>query len=139
MKHSTTLQDVSALNRMTLTPEQAELFSPFGPDLCRMWPLISTSRVPLVDGVNGLAGVHDSLITMVGAGQGLRLESEDNDGAQKEPVVSNTDPIWSNAPTFFPEDDQNLFMSEEALDSVGRWWWSDWVPEADLDFLSKSL
>lgn len=53
--------------------------------------------------------------------------------------VGDGDGNGNGTDPFFSADDSQFLLNEQDLDSVGRWWWADWVPEADLDFLSKSL
>jgi hypothetical protein len=134
-KHSTTLAKAQLLSPMGLNSEQREFFSPFGPEWCRMWPIIfdtePTSLARTADVVGKASDLDPTSIT--------EQSNHHEPQPQDEPVVVNSDPLWSHdGPLLFGEDDQTLFSNEQALDSVGRWWWQDWVPEADIDFLSKS-
>ena len=144
MKNSPTLLDTRPSPRMTLTSEQREFFAPFGPELCRMWPLVMESHAPFMAGIGDFAGASHghghAHSTTINADQTGRQGVQSNGSIQTQSVPAHLDPLWpSDTSLLFPNDDQALFSNEQALDSVGRWWWADWVPEADLDFLSKSL
>ncbi len=142
MKQSTTLSDTPQSTRMVLTPEQKEFFAPFGPDLCRKWASVFDTRQELLVGIDDFAVARKGSGITGFASQGNQQDIQDNlNGTlQRESTPLDADPAWDpNGLLIFSQDDDTLFSSEQALDSVGRWWWADWVPEADLDFLSKSL
>ena len=140
MQHSTTLPDTPQSTRMELTPEQKEFFAPFGPELCRKWALVFNPQPGISAGIGGFARVSNANSMRTAVGQGNPHETQTNGTFQGEPVAINTDLTGdNNGSLLLSQDDETFFSTEQALDSVGRWWWADWVPEADLDFLSKSL
>ncbi|KIW33032.1 uncharacterized protein PV07_04534 [Cladophialophora immunda] len=141
MKHSTTLPETAQSVRIALSPDQEEFFAPFGPELCRKWRLVveSPAAAPL-EGLEDFAGVTQSDNGPVNTAQTNHLLQASTDQAQDVQAMISTEPAWDGGTPFaFSLDDQNLLLDQLGLDSVGRWWWADWMPEADLDFLSKSL
>jgi hypothetical protein len=142
MKHSTMLPEIAALEHaMALTFDQKEFFAPFGPALCKKWSLVfdtqSTTAIT-VDGVTLQPTVSSSVADLVGQSALLRdINHQSEYGATRH--ISN-DAIASNVndPSLF-DIDEAILPIEANLDSVGRWWWADWMPEADLDFLAQSL
>ncbi|KIW91466.1 uncharacterized protein Z519_07432 [Cladophialophora bantiana CBS 173.52] len=142
MKHSTTLPETVQSTRIALTPEQEEFFSPFGPELCRKWRLVfeSPAAGPL-ERIEDFAGVtqSDNGVINTGPPTNHHLQAS-TDPPQEVQAIISAESAWnSSTPFSFSIDDQNLFSDQLGLDSVGRWWWADWMPEADLDFLSRSL
>jgi hypothetical protein len=124
--------------RMRLTPEQKELFAPFGPELCRMWTLVFDPPTGIPAALRDFSGQGPVEFTTSDTANGAVSNSHPVDQAS-----ANANEVlqpWNNdASLNFPEEELGLFSNEQNLDSLGRWWWADWVPEADLDFLSKSL
>lgn len=125
---------------MVLTPEQQEFFAPFGPELCRKWASVFDAQHGAITATEPASARKDTSVTGV-ASQGNHHDLQHilNGTLQRESISLEADPAWDNNGLLFSQDEETLFSSEQALDSVGRWWWADWVPEADLDFLSKSL
>ncbi|EXJ57920.1 hypothetical protein A1O7_05343 [Cladophialophora yegresii CBS 114405] len=151
MNHSTSLQDTPESTRMKVTSEEAEFFAPFGPELCRQWGSGFGPRPAVPFAMGDVAGVgdnapahaNDGVTEMAGQGQyaeGHVIGNTSTTGGEAAPGSGRVDSLWdATGPLLLPQDEDTLFSSEQTLDTVGRWWWADWVPEADLDFLSKSL
>ncbi len=139
MKHSAALPESAQSTRMVLTPEQREFFAPFGPDLCRKWSTVFDSPRGLLDGIGASGPIaeptgqskHNGFPDHPVPVPGLEVLSDTDQ-------ILNHDPVWSAS---FPLglDDSGFFADQLGLDTVGRWWWADWMPEAEPDFLSKSL
>ncbi|KIX93497.1 uncharacterized protein Z520_10675 [Fonsecaea multimorphosa CBS 102226] len=141
MKHSTSLPETAQSVRLVLTPDQEEFFAPFGPELCRKWRLVVESPpTGHLEGIEDFAGMNQSDIGAVHAGQTNHHRQPRSDPPQEPQTIVAVEPAWNGSSPFaFSIDDQNLFLDQLGLDSVGRWWWADWMPEADLEFLSQSL
>ena len=140
MKHSTTLLDTAQSTRMTLTADQEEFFAPFGPELCRKWPLVFHRQPGFLAGINDFADISHANNAATSAKQADQPGYSSNGLPQGRPTGIDPDASLDNdAPLLFDQVDQTLFPDAMSLDSVGRWWWADWIPEADMDFLSKSL
>ncbi|KAJ9609790.1 hypothetical protein H2200_006118 [Cladophialophora chaetospira] len=140
MQHSTTLADTPQSIRMVLTPEQKEFFAPFGPELCRKWSSVFDTQPGFLAGIDDFAGAGNANNMTMSVGLGNDHEVRKNGAIRENPAPMMADPVWgNNASLLLSQDDEALFSGGQALDSVGRWWWADWVPEADLDFLSKSI
>ncbi|ETI27321.1 hypothetical protein G647_09511 [Cladophialophora carrionii CBS 160.54] len=157
--HSTSVQDTAESTRMNLTPEEAEFFAPFGPELCRQWgsifgprPAGPSAMTTDVAGVgrhsvdpraHATADANGVLATAAGQGHHHHTEHHvigTTSTTTTGDVAGRSDAPWDVGGTLLlSQDEDTLFSSEQTLDTVGRWWWADWVPEADLDFLSKSL
>ncbi|OAG39438.1 hypothetical protein AYO21_06266 [Fonsecaea monophora] len=145
MKHSTTLPETAQSAQIFLSPDQEEFFAPFGPELCRKWRLVVENPIsavppPPLEGVEEFAGLNrsDNGVVIIGhTGHHLQASAESPQDVQ---AIITAESAWNTSTPFtFNIDDQNLFSDQLGLDSVGRWWWADWMPEADLDFLSRSL
>lgn len=157
MKHKPDTEDMPQPTRMSLTDEQKEFFAPFGPELCRKWasvfddaaeqPRTTTAMLP-----GGLSGFTIETGNTAIANSNNIANTSDQVNHHRghvpltDPVVAQEmDSLWNpsndsnSADPFFAANDGQFLLNEQDLDSVGRWWWADWVPEADLDFLSKSL
>jgi hypothetical protein len=152
MKQSTAVSDTPQSVHMMLTAEEAEFFVPFGPELCRQWGSIFNAR-PVVPAAQGdFPRVGTVNVNPNGNANGLLTSAMASRGHQQEPRLIGestgdvagavrSESLWDNGGALIlPQDDEDtLFSSEQTLDTVGRWWWADWVPEADLDFFSKPL
>ncbi|OAP59806.1 hypothetical protein AYL99_04808 [Fonsecaea erecta] len=146
MKHSSTLPETAQSVRIVLTPDQAEFFAPFGPELCRKWQLV-VENPPLgpLDGIeccaSGVSQPADSGAVNAGHTATHHLPASTDLPQQEPQAMIPAESAWGGGgtPFAFSMDDPNLFPDQLGLDSVGRWWWADWMPEADLDFLSRTL
>ncbi|KIW66463.1 hypothetical protein PV04_05798 [Phialophora macrospora] len=152
MKQSTTVSDTPQSIQMMLTPEEAEFFAPFGPELCRQWGSTFDPRAAAPARMGDFTGVGTVNVNPNANANGILTSAMVGRGHQQEPQVIaastgevagpvRSDSMWDNGGALLlsQDDEDTLFSSERTLDTVGRWWWADWVPEADLDFFSKSL
>jgi hypothetical protein len=141
MKHSTTLPETSPLEQvMALTADQKEFFAPFGPALCKKWSSVFDSQpdATAVDGEALLSAAASSVVDLVG--QCALFRNGAHQTEQGPPTQVENEAVAANGPDPPLFDiDETIFPNELNLDSVGRWWWADWMPEADLDFLARSL
>lgn len=125
---------------LSLTPDQKDYFSPFGPELCRKWYLV----------FNGSAEA-DQCTAAAATDHLCQLPAVDNNnyhpaetvlhvpalpgasaGHQAAHSVNNLMPATTG---FGGGDDLGLFADQASLDTVGRWWWADWMPEVESDVL----
>lgn len=62
----------------------------------------------------------------------------DNDTTMMTNPDTTASSLWGPNNAFSYDGDPGLFADQMGLDT-GRWWWADWVPDGDLDFLAKSI
>jgi hypothetical protein len=137
MKHATTLPVSGHPWQTTLSPTQRELFAPFGPDLCRQWSVILDRQ-----------GENDASGTATRPKEPIRSEPDQQRSDNKGPST-----LWNGSPGQQPADAPESIWEDPFsiggegsapldltdLDSIGRWWWADWMPEAEPGLLSKPL
>ena len=143
LKHSTSLPDTAQSTRMVLAAEQIEFFAPFGPELCRKWSLVVDRQPGFLPGINACAGIghtNNASGTVALINHEVYIGDNGNTLSRQPPISADPNLILDHeGALLFNQDDQSLFPDSMNLDSVGRWWWEDWIGEADMDFLSKSL
>lgn len=127
MKHTTAIPVSAQPIRMAIPPEQRELVSSFGPELCRHWSVIFNSQ-------NEGTGEGGNLATTTQLGAFVARIDRSQDAEQ----LNSPDSTWGNA-FQAGNDDAGLFMDLNGFDTVGKWWWADWVPDGETDLLYKGL
>lgn len=118
--------EASTIVRLSLPVEQRVQFEPFGPELCSQWHNVfsivegdETAATPYVHGVVGtMSGPHQQPFD-------LRLGTS--------LTTPNHDAIWSDGTSHMVGDGHvdTAFLLDDlmAADTVGRWWWSNWITQ----------
>lgn len=142
MKHSTSLSDSAQPTRMVLSPEQKEFFAAFGPDLCRKWSTVFDGSATLLAGIGDFAAISRPTVQAPGQGSHARHDGAlptaglETFSSKDQPL--GADSVWNDTGPL-GLDDSGFFADQMGLDTVGRWWWADWFPDTESDFLDESL
>lgn len=124
IKLSHSSDEVPAIARLSLPVEQRVHFEPFGPELCSQWHAVfgivdGVYTAPYVDGLVGTAiGPHHQSFD-VRSGTSL--------------TTPNHEAMWPDGTSHTMGDGHvdTAFLLDDlmAADTVGRWWWSNWMTQ----------
>ena len=92
MKQPTNLPETPVSPHITLTPEQKEFLAPFGPGLCRMWPLVFDLQHKFLASISDFVGATRPASVAPYADQANGRELRSDEQPQAEPVATRSDP-----------------------------------------------